>query len=68
MKMTYKGRTVTSGRALANAITRDIEQHIEREVRRAGCSSGVRVRKTSKGFEVEGEPEKIERFYKKLEK
>ena len=53
--MKYKGRTFTNGRSLANAITRDMNQQVERRVRQAAASSGVRIRKVHKGFEIEGD-------------
>lgn len=46
MAIRYKGRTFTSGRALADAMTRDINQAVERKVRQAATSAGARVRKT----------------------
>ena len=66
--MKYKGRTFTSGRSLANAMARDMEQQIERSVRQAAAASGVRVRKTHKGLEIEGDAERVKRFYKRIGK
>ena len=66
MKLKYKGRTFTNGRSLANAITRDFNQEVERKLRQAASSSGLRVRKTHKGFEVEGNAANMDRFYKRL--
>ena len=68
IKMKYKGRTFTTGRSLANAMTRDMNQQVERTVRQAAASSGVRVRKTHKGFEVEGDAVHMDRFHKRLGK
>lgn len=68
IKLKYKGRTFTSGRSLANAMTRDMNQQIERSVRQAAAVSGVRVRKTHKGIEVEGDAAHMERFHKRLGK
>ena len=68
IKMKYKGRTFTTGRSLANAMTRDMNQQVERTVRQAAVSSGVRVRKTHKGFEVEGDADHMDRFHKRLGK
>ena len=67
-KIKYKGRTFSNGRSLANAMIRDMNQQIERSVRQAAASSGVRVRKTHEGFEIEGEAQRIERFHKRLGK
>ena len=66
MAIRYKGRTFTSGRALADAMTRDINQAVEHKVRQAAASSGARVRKTAKGFEIEGDATKLGRFYHRL--
>jgi hypothetical protein len=68
IKMKYKGRTFTNGRSLANAMTRDMNQQVERTVRQAAASSGVRVRKTLKGFDVEGDTDRMDRFHKRLGK
>ncbi|MEL6243484.1 MAG: hypothetical protein AAGJ84_15190 [Pseudomonadota bacterium] len=66
IKMKYKGRTFTNGRSLANAMTRDFNNEIERKVRQAATSSGVRVRKTHKGFELEGDANSMTRFNNRL--
>lgn len=66
LKLTYKGRTITNGRALADAVSRDLNEEIERRVRRAAAASGVHVRKTSKGLEVEGDADKMSRFNNRL--
>lgn len=68
IKMKYKGRTFTNGRSLADAMNRDMNQQIERSVRQAAASSGVRVRKTHKGFEVDGDAGNMDRFHKRLGK
>ncbi len=65
-KMKYKGRTFSNGRSLANAMTRDFNNEIERKLRQAASSSGVRIRKTHKGFEVEGDTDKMARFNNRL--
>lgn len=57
---------MTSGRSLANAMQRDIDRGFEQEVRRAASRSGTRLRKTSKGFEIEGDARKLSRFYNRL--
>lgn len=66
MRLKYKGRTFTNGRSLANAMTRDFNQEVERKLRQAASSSGLRVRKTHKGLEVEGDAANMDRFYKRL--
>ncbi|WP_298922403.1 hypothetical protein [uncultured Roseobacter sp.] len=66
MGIKYKGRTFSSGQSLANAIKRDINQSLERKVRQAAAASGTRVRKTSGGFEIEGNAQHMSRFYNRL--
>lgn len=66
LKLTYKGRTFTNGRALADAMARDFNQEIERRIRGAASATGVRVRKTHKGFEIEGEANNMTRFNSRL--
>jgi hypothetical protein len=66
MGIKYKGRTFSSGQSLSNAIKRDINQSIERKVRQAAAGSGARVRKTRKGFEIEGDAQHMTRFYRRL--
>lgn len=45
-----------------------LSQQIERSVRQAATSSGVRVRKVHKEFEIEGDTDHIDRFHKRLGK
>lgn len=66
LKLTYKGRTFTNGRALAGAMTRDFDQEMERRICNAASATGVRVRKTHKGFEIEGEANSMTRFNNRL--
>ena len=66
LKMKYKGRTFSNGRSLANAMTRDMNSEIERKMRQAASSSGVRLRKTNKGFEVEGDASSMVRFNNRI--
>lgn len=66
MTIRYKGRTFSSGQALANAMTRDLNQAVERKVRQAASSSGLRVRRTSKGLEAYGDSAKMSRFHNRL--
>lgn len=68
IKMKFKGRTFNNARSLANAITRDLNQKIERNVRQAAATSGVRVRKTHTGIKIEGDAEHMERFHKRLKR
>lgn len=66
--MKYNGRSYSSGRALANAMKRDVNQKLERNIRSAASCSGVRVKKTHKGIEVVGDSDKLNRFYRRLGK
>lgn len=66
LKLKYNGRTFSNGRSLANAMTRDFNNEVERKVRRAAAASGVRVRKTHKGLEIEGDANKVARFNNRL--
>ena len=66
LKLKYKGRTFSNGRSLANAMTRDLNSEIERKMRQAASSSGVRLRKTHKGFEIEGDANSMARFNNRI--
>jgi len=66
LTMKYKGRSFSSGRALANAMRRDFDRQIEHNIRSAASSSGARVKKTHKGFEIAGEVGKLNRFRRRL--
>jgi hypothetical protein len=66
MAIRYKGQTLSSGQALANAMTRDLNQAVARKVRQAASSSGLRVRRTSKGLEVYGDAAKMSRFHNRF--
>jgi hypothetical protein len=68
IKMKFNGRTFTNGRSLAEAMVRDMNQKIERNLRQAAMSSGGQMKKTTKGFEFEGSLENINRLQKRLEK
>lgn len=62
LKIKYNGRTFSNGRALADAMTRDLNNRVERSLRQAAAASGVSVRKTSSGYVVDGDAEKMARF------
>lgn len=64
----HNGRQVSSAKAMTSAMLRDIEQGIERTFKNAASSVGARIRKTSRGLEVEGSPEQIARLMKRLGK
>ena len=68
IKIKYKGRTFTNGRALAAKMTREPNQQIERRARRAAEASGVRFRKSHKGFQIEGDAERMGEFRKRFSK
>lgn len=66
MKFRYKGRSFSSANSLTNALKRDVQQTVERQVRSAASGSGARLRKTSQGYEIEGTPAQIERFNRRF--
>lgn len=66
IKFKYKGRTFSNSRSLASAMQREFNQEVERKVRQAASSSGVRVRKTHKGFEIEGDASSMSRFNSRI--
>lgn len=66
LKFTYKGRTFGSARAMMDAMQRDLRADHERQVRRAASLAGARVRKTPKGFEIEGSADQVARFRDRL--
>lgn len=47
-------------------MQRDMNQAVERKIRSAASASGTRVRKTSQGFEVEGDAAHMDRFHSRL--
>jgi len=47
-------------------MTRDLNNEFERKVRQAAASSGVRVRKTHKGLELEGDTRSMNRFNNRI--
>ena len=55
LKFKYKGRSFSSGRSLANAMQRDMNQAVERKIRSAASASGTRVRKISKASDLKSE-------------
>lgn len=66
LKIKYKGRTFSNGRSLADAMTRDLNNEVERKVRQAASASGVRVRKTHSGLEIEGDATHMDRFNNRI--
>lgn len=62
----YKGRNFSSGQALGAALKRDMQQALERQLRSAAASSGVRLLKTASGYSFEGTPEQIARFHQRM--
>jgi hypothetical protein len=66
LKITYKGRSFSSAKALTDAMTRSLKDEYERKIRRAAQLSGLSVRKTTKGLEVSGDAPTVERFSNRL--
>lgn len=58
------GRKVSPSQ-LGREMQKAVEAHIEDELRKA-AGPGVKMRKTSQGYEFEGSPEEIERLTRRL--
>jgi biotin operon repressor len=65
IKLTFNGRTVTSGAQLARELEKSLTEHVDKTIRRA-APSGVRVVKTRDGYKAEGSADDIERMVKRL--
>ena len=66
VKFRYKGRSFGSAQSLGAALKRDMAQTVERAVRNAASGSGARVRKTAQEYEIEGTPEQLARFNRRV--
>lgn len=66
MKFTFKGRTFSSARSMADAMNREVKRGVESKIRSAASSSGIQLSKTSGGFELKGTPEQLNRFNQRL--
>lgn len=66
IKFKYKGRTFSSPRSLANAMQRELNNSVERHVRRVASANGLTVRKTSEGLEVRRDANMMGRFYNRF--
>lgn len=64
----YKGRSFSSARSMMQAAQRDVLKDIEQKIRQAAVSSGLQTTKTSRGLEVKGSEDQIDRFYRRLGK
>jgi len=53
---------------MMQALRRDVQNQIERNIRQAASASGLRTTKTSKGLELKGTTEQIERFNRRVGK
>ncbi|MGZ9812453.1 hypothetical protein ACXN5S_18485 [Pseudoroseicyclus sp. H15] len=62
----YKGRTYTNGRSLTAALNKDLKDEYERKIRQAASASGVRVQRTSRGFQFTGDANSMARMNKRL--
>jgi hypothetical protein len=65
-EMKYGGRTYRSERDLARAMERDMKAAATDELKSMARRSGLTVKSTTDGFEVEGSPDAIQRFQRKL--
>lgn len=66
MKFRYKGRSFGSAQSLGAALKRDMAQTVDRALRGAASASGAQIRKTGKGYEIEGTPDQLARFNQRL--
>lgn len=66
IKFRYKGRSFSSASSLTNAVQRDLQQTVDRQVRTAASGSGARLRKTRDGYEIEGTAAQLERFNRRF--
>jgi hypothetical protein len=66
VKFRYKGRNFGSAQSLGAALKRDVAQTVDRAVRNVASGSGARVRKTAQGYEIEGTPEQLARFNRRV--
>jgi hypothetical protein len=66
LKIKFKGRTMSSTKALIDAMSREVQTNYEKELRRAAASAGVAIKKSGSNFEIEGTQDQIERFNKRL--
>ena len=66
VKFRYKGRSFGSAQSLSTALKRDMTQVVDRALRSAASTSGVHIRKTGHGYEIEGTPNQLERFNRRV--
>ena len=66
VKFKVNGRTVSSPWDFADAIVREMKANYEKVIRRAAATTGAAIRKSGDNFNIEGTPEQIERFTKRL--
>ncbi len=66
VKFRYKGRSFGSAQSLGAALKRDMAQTVDRALRGAASASGAHIRKTGKGYEIEGTPDQQARFNRRL--
>lgn len=66
VRFRYKGRTFGSAQSLGAALKRDVAQTLDRNLRNAASGTGARIRKTGQGYEIEGTPEQIARFNRRI--
>ncbi len=68
LKFKYRGRSFSSAKSMMSAAQRDLKNDIERKIRQAASASGAQTSKTSKGLEIKGSIEQMNRFYRRLGK
>lgn len=66
MKFRYKGRSFGSAQSLGAALKRDMAQSVDRALRSAASASGAHIRKTGQGYEIEGTPDQLAHFNRRI--
>jgi len=68
IEMKYKGRRYSSAPSMMRDMQRDMVKNAEREVERQARLSGMRVKRTQKGIQIEGSEAQMKRFNRRIGK
>lgn len=66
VKFRYKDRSFGSAQSLGAALKRNMAQTVVRALRSAASASGAHIRKTGQGYEIEGTPDQLARFNRRI--
>lgn len=66
VKFKFKGRTFSSASSLQSALRQEMRRNVDQAVRRAASGTGTSVQKTHNGYRLNGSPEQLARFNKRL--